>query len=78
LRAHLAETLGAAKAPEHLQIVEALPRRPGGDVHSEVLHLIATNQIELIPPLIADEAERAAVDRIIRDRRFLQDRLAAR
>jgi predicted Ser/Thr protein kinase len=77
LRAHLAETLGAAKAPEHLQIVEALPRRPGGDVHTEVLHLIATNQIELVPPLIADAVERAAVERIIRDRRFLQDRLAA-
>jgi hypothetical protein len=77
LRAHLAETLGAAKAPEHLQVVEALPRRPDGEVHNEVLHLIATNQIELVPPLIADAAERAAVERIIRDRRFLQDRLAA-
>jgi hypothetical protein len=78
LQRHLVQALGAARAPEHLQRVEALPRRPGGDIHTEVLQLIATNQIELIPPLIADAAERAAVDRIIRDRRFLQDRLAAR
>ena len=76
LRQHLVDALGAAKAPEHLQVVEALPRRPGGGVHSEILHLIATNQVELIPPLIADPATRAAVDRIIADRRFLQDRLA--
>ena len=78
LRQHLVEALGSAKAPEHLQLVTALPRRPGGEVHMEVLHLIATNQIELIEPLIANEAERAAVDGIIRDRRFLQDRLPAR
>ena len=78
LRQHLVGTLGAEKAPEHLQIVDALPRRADGSVRTEILHLIATNQVELIPPLMTDASERAAVDRIIADRRFLQDRLAPR
>jgi AMP-binding enzyme C-terminal domain len=77
LRQHVVDAVGAAKAPEHLQVVAALPRRPNGDIQNEILHLIATNQVELIPPLIADEAQRSAVDRIIADRRFLQDRLAS-
>jgi predicted Ser/Thr protein kinase len=76
LRQHLASTLGSIKAPEHLQIVATLPRRADGSVHLEVLHLIATNQIELVPAVIDSEGERVIVDGIIADRRFLQDRLA--
>jgi len=76
LRKHLVDTLGATKAPELLQVVAALPRRSNGEIYNAILHLIATNQVELIPPLVTDEAERLAVDRIIADRRFLQDRLA--
>ena len=70
------DAVGAAKAPELLQIVAALPRQVDGSVRNEILHLIATNQVELIPPLITTESERTVVDRIIADRRFLQDRLA--
>jgi len=76
LRQSIVEAVGAAKAPEHIQVVAALPRQADGSVRNEILHLIATNQVELIPPLIAGESERAVVDRIIADRRFLQDRLA--
>jgi hypothetical protein len=68
--------VGATKAPERLQIVDALPRDAGGNVRSEILQLIAMNQLDLIDTLIVDETERATVARIIADRRNLRDRFA--
>jgi hypothetical protein len=64
------------KRPEILQIVEALPRDTLGKVRSEILELVATNQIDLIPPLIKSADERAIVQRIISERRNLRDRYA--
>ena len=69
-------SLGQAKAPERLQIVETLPRDSAGSVRNEILQLIAMNQVDLIEPLIGNEAERAAVARIVADRRNLRDRFA--
>lgn len=66
----------AVKAPERLQVVDALPRSPAGAVRNEILQLVAMNQIDLIDQLIADEAERATVARIVADRRNLRDRTA--
>ncbi len=63
-------------APEHLQVVEALPRNPQGEVRSEILELVAMNQLDLIGPLVKTEADRALVGRIISDRRNLRDRFA--
>ncbi len=68
--------VGAAKAPERLQIVDALPRDTAGGVRNEILQLVAMNQIDLIDTLIANEAERATVARIVADRRNLRDRFA--
>ncbi len=68
--------VGPAKAPERLQIAERLPRSAGGRVRSEILQLVAMNQLHLIDTLIANEAERTAVARIIADRRNLRDRFA--
>lgn len=76
LRRFLADGIGAAKPPELLQIVQALPRRGDGTVRTEILQLIATNQVELVPALVGSTAERDTVDGIIAARRFLQDRLA--
>jgi predicted Ser/Thr protein kinase len=76
LRQHLAGAAGAVKPPELIQVVAALPRRANGEVRIELLQLIATNQVELVPPLVADARERVAVDEIIAGRQFLQDRLA--
>jgi hypothetical protein len=76
LRQHLAGAAGAVKPPELIQVVAALPRRANGEVRIELLQLIATNQVELVPPLVADARERVAVDEIIAGRRFRQDRLA--
>jgi predicted Ser/Thr protein kinase len=71
----LQDFLGATK-PEHLQIVDALPRNAQGEVRSEILELVAMNQLDLIDPLIKSDAERAIVGRIVSDRRNLRDRFA--
>jgi hypothetical protein len=64
------------KGPEHLQVVDALPRDPHGEVRSEILELVAMNQLDLIAPLIKTDAERAIVGRIVSERRNLRDRFA--
>jgi hypothetical protein len=66
----------AVKAPERLQLVDALPRSSAGAVRSEILQLVAMNQIDLIDQLIANDTERATVARIVADRRNLRDRTA--
>jgi predicted Ser/Thr protein kinase len=71
----IVEKLGSKIAPEHLQLVEAMPRRTTGEVHTEILQLIALNQIDIIDPLITSEAERSAVARITCNRRNLGDRI---
>src|SRR5271170_688422 len=71
----LLDFLGA-KGPEHLQIVDALPRNAQGEVRSEILELVAMNQLDLIAPLIKSDAERAIVGRIVSERRNLRDRFS--
>ncbi len=71
----LIDFLGAAR-PEHLQVVEALLRNAQGDVRSEILELVAMNQLDLIDPLLKSEAERAVVGRIVAERHNLRDRFA--
>ena len=72
----LLDFLGQRKGPEHLQVVDALPRDPQGEVRSEILELVAMNQLDLIAPLIKTDAERAIVGRIVSERRNLRDRFA--
>jgi len=67
---------GGATAPERMQIVEALPRRGNGEIRTEILQLVAMNQIESIDSLIGNEDERALVARIIAGRQNLRDRFA--
>ena len=71
----LNEFLGAM-APERLQVVEALPRTPQGEVRNEILELVALNQLDLIGSLIKTDAERVLIGRIISGRRNLLDRFA--
>jgi len=71
----LLEFLGETR-PEHLQVVDALPRNAQGEVRSEILELVAMNQLDLIDPLLKTDAERAIVGRIVSDRRNLRDRFA--
>ena len=62
------------RAPERLQLVEALPRRADGSVRTEILQLVAMNQVDQVGSLIADETERRIVAKIVADRRNLRDR----
>jgi hypothetical protein len=71
----LVDFLGAQR-PEHLQVVDTLPRDAQGEVRSEILELVAMNQLDLIDPLIKTETERAIVGRIVSERRNLRDRFA--
>jgi hypothetical protein len=62
--------------PEHLQVADALPRNAQGEVRSEILELVAMNQLDLIDPLLKSDAERAIVGQIVAERRNLRDRFA--
>jgi acyl-CoA synthetase (AMP-forming)/AMP-acid ligase II len=70
----LEQSLGRDKAPERLQLVEALPRRADGSVRTEILQLVAMNQVDQVGSLITDETERRIVAKIVADRRNLRDR----
>jgi hypothetical protein len=66
----------SAKPPERLQIVAALPRTRDGAVRTDILTLVAMNQIDLIDPLIVNDAEKELVARIVAGRQNLRDRFA--
>jgi hypothetical protein len=63
-------------APERLQVVERLPRGAAGEVRTDILQLVAMNQIDLIDPLLANESEKEVVARIVAGRQNLRDRFA--
>ena len=69
-------TAAGAPPPEHLQVIDELPRRASGEVRNEILQLIALNQVDEIEPLISNDHERALVRRIVADRRNLRDRFS--
>jgi len=73
--ASLAIFLGSA-GPEHLQIVDALPRNATGEVRTEILELVALNQLDVIGSLVKTDSERALVANIVSARRNLRDRFA--
>jgi tRNA A-37 threonylcarbamoyl transferase component Bud32 len=65
-----------APPPERVQVVDALPRDAAGRVRSEILQLVAMNQVDLIEPLLKDPGERDIMSRIIAGRQNLRDRFA--
>jgi hypothetical protein len=77
LETQLQNELAAAKGPkppEHIQVVKALPRDPSGRPRTEVLQLVATNQLDLIEPMVTSEADRAFLKNILETRKNLRDR----
>ena len=64
------------RPPERVQLVEAMPRRPSGEVRSEILQLVAMNQVDLIDPLLSGPGERDVMARIIAGRQNFRDRFA--
>jgi hypothetical protein len=56
--------------------VERLPRAADGAVRTEILELIAMNQVDLIEPLLHSDIERQLVHSIVAARQNLRDRFA--
>jgi hypothetical protein len=65
-----------AKPPECIQLVDAMPRDALERVRSEILQLVAMNQVDLIDPLLKDQGERDVMSRIIAGRQNFRDRFA--
>jgi hypothetical protein len=53
-----------------------LPRSATGAPRTEVLQLVAMNQVDLIDPLLTGETERGIVARIVAGRQNLRDRFS--
>ena len=73
IKSELAVT-GGPKPPEHIQIVKALPRDAHGEIRLEILQLVATNQLDLIEPMMTCERDRAFLKTIVESRKNLRDR----
>ncbi|MEA2975167.1 MAG: hypothetical protein QOF19_687 [Alphaproteobacteria bacterium] len=76
LREFVGAKFSQTAVPEHLQLIATLPRNAVGEVRSEILQLIAMNQVDLIDGLIASDTERAVIAQIVAQRRNLRDRFA--
>ena len=74
LRDAVAGKIGRAKTPRYIQLVQSLPRDPDGKVRTDILRIVAMNQVELIDPLISSQAERDIVGHIVAHRQNLHDR----
>src|SRR4029077_16603816 len=75
LEAQLRNELAAAKGPkppEHIQVVHALPRDIKGKPRTEILQLVAMNQLDLIEPMIMSETDRAFLKDILESRKNLR------
>src|SRR5690242_7988780 len=77
LEARLRSNLTAAKGPkppEHIQVVHALPRNADGKPRTEILQLVAMNQLDLIEPMMKNDQDRAFLKDILEQRKNLRDR----
>jgi hypothetical protein len=77
LEAQLRHELAAAKGlrpPEHIQVVQALPRDGTGKLRTEILQLVAMNQLDLIEPMMTSPADRVFLMSILESRKNLRDR----
>jgi hypothetical protein len=77
LEGQLRNELAAAKGPkppEHIQVVHALPRDASGRPRTEILQLVAMNQLDLIEPMMTSATDRAFMKDILEQRKNLRDR----
>ena len=73
LRSELTAARGP-KPPEHIQVVHALPRDTSGKPRTEILQLVAMNQVDLIEPMMKSDDDRAFLKAILEQRKNLRDR----
>ena len=64
----------SAKPPEHIHVVHALPRDAAGQPRTEILQLVAMNQLDLIEPMMKSDEDRAFLRDILDSRKNLRDR----
>jgi AMP-binding enzyme C-terminal domain len=74
LREFIRRRLADAAPPAHVHVSDRLPRALGGEIRTEILQLIASNQLDEIDALLTNDAERAAVAGLVAQRRNLRDR----
>jgi acyl-CoA synthetase (AMP-forming)/AMP-acid ligase II len=77
LETQLRNEIAAAKGPkppEHIQVVQALPRDNAGKPRTEILQLVAMNQLDLIEPMMKSDTDRAFLKTILESRKNLRDR----
>ena len=77
LESRLRDEIAAAKGvkpPEHIQLVRALPRDATGRPRTEILQLVAMNQLDLIEPMMTSDEDRAFLKGILEQRKNLRDR----
>jgi hypothetical protein len=74
LTRHVTAAVGRDNAPQFIQVVPTLPRNAAGHVRTDILQLVATNQVDSIDALITSETERATVERILNARHNMRDR----
>jgi predicted Ser/Thr protein kinase len=74
LRDGLARNLREVPPPEQIQISAALPRDQGGAIRTEMLQLIASNQLDQVEQLTRDKEERSIVARVVAERRNFADK----
>src|SRR5256714_10704716 len=77
LEKQLQQELSVAKGikpPEHIQVVHALPRDASGITRTEILQLVAMNQLDLIEPMMRSDEDRAFLRDILESRKNLRDR----
>lgn len=63
-----------AKPPEHIQVIPAMPRDDSGNIRTEILQLVAMNQLDLIEPLMRSDTDRLFLKGILDSRKNLRDR----
>jgi hypothetical protein len=74
LTAYVIDAVGRENAPTYIQVVPALPRNAAGHVRTDILQLVATNQVDSIDALLTSDAERTMVERILNARHNMRDR----
>jgi hypothetical protein len=74
LRNFIGRSLPEVAPPQHIHISQSLPRDRGGRVRTEILQLVASNQLDEIDCLMTTDEEREIVGRIVAQRRNLHDR----
>jgi len=70
----LRHRLADVAPPAHVHVSPTLPRAASGDIRTEILQLVASNQLDEIDTLLTNDAERETVAGLVAQRRNLRDR----